>query len=314
MLQIVVRTVVVLACSLTPSAWGALMVDINSSGANNETTTQPGFIGVARPGATGLVTDIGTIDVAIARGPGSGTLQDRDRGLPATDPNQPLARLLRDFVYSQVAPHPNGAIDTTVTGLNPGTYLLTTYHHDTNVDHITNDLAISTDGGTIFETVVEDALISTGPNPLEAGRAWAPFTIGAGQSLVFRLIGDGGQVGATNDVETAVFSGFVIEPFTMFGDFNLDGEVTAADFFVLAGTLGTHLDGNFVGYAGGDMNLDGKVDLYDFDNFKVTFPAAFAAAMASNVPEPASIVVSLLAVGGLMGVGRYRQRSATSCR
>jgi hypothetical protein len=158
--------------------------------------------------------------------------------------------------------------------------------------------------------MVQDALISTGANPSEVGRAWAPFTIAAGQSLVFRLIGDGGQ-GATLPgpavAETAILSGFVIEPFTEFGDFNRVGGVTAADFLILAGNLGTHLEENYVGHAGGDMNLDGKVDLYDFNQFKSSFPGAFAAAMAT-VPEPSTIVVAgLLIAGGWLGVRRNRR-------
>jgi hypothetical protein len=296
---------------LVPSAWGALFVDINDATANNANLTQPGFQAVVRTGATGLASDIGTVDIVFAPSPGSGTLDDRDRGGPATNPAQPLARLARDFVFSGGVPHPTAGVDTSVTGLNAGSYLLTTYHHDATVAHHTTDIELSVDGGATFMPMVQDALISTGANPAEIGHASAPFTIAGGQTLVFRMIGDGGQ-GTTLPgpavSETAILSGFVIEPFTELGDFNGMGGVTAADFLVLSGNLGTHLDGNYVGHAGGDMNLDGRVDLDDFGQFKASFPGAFAAAMAM-VPEPSSLVIgAMLAAGGLMGSRRYRRR------
>lgn len=303
---------VILAGASCPVAQGALLADINVTSQNNAEMTQPGFTGVVRTGTTGIVTDIGTLDVTFAAAPGSTTPMDRNRNAPLTSPNQPLARLMRDLMFSQATPHPMGAFDTTVAGLNAGTYLLTTYHHDAQVVHHTNDLEISVDGGATFTPAVQDAPISTGTDPAEIGRASAPFTIAAGQNLVFRLIGDGGQdvspPGPTQ-LETAILSGFVIEPFTMFGDFDRVGGVTADDFFILSGNLGTHLEGNFVGHAGGDINLDGKVDLHDFNQFKASFPAAFAAATAS-VPEPSTMgAVALLAAGGGVALRRRRRHS-----
>jgi len=85
------------------------------------------------------------------------------------------------------------------------------------------------------------------------------------------------------------------------GDFNGDGEVTAADFEILSMNLGGHLDGS-VGRSDGDMNFDGKVDLRDFGQFKELFPGAFA--QAQGVPEPATLglvacVLAVLALGPL---------------
>jgi hypothetical protein len=85
------------------------------------------------------------------------------------------------------------------------------------------------------------------------------------------------------------------------GDFNGDGEVTAADFTILSDNLGGHLDGP-VGRSEGDMNFDGRIDLTDFGQFKEAFPGAFAA--ATGVPEPSTIglvacVLALIAVSPL---------------
>jgi hypothetical protein len=196
-------------------------------------------------------------------------------------------------------------MDVVVSGLNSGQYLFNGYFHDNTVDHIAMDVELSVDSGGSFSQVADTVLASTSTNPPMVGHAWFPFTANGTDAVHFRIIGQGGTIGFPTS-ETAVFNGFWIEPFTMLGDFNRMGGVEVNDFFILSDNLGTHLDGNFVGHAGGDINLDGRVDLDDFDQFKALFPAVAAAAGA--VPEPPTVALaSLVVFGGSIILRRPRR-------
>ena len=61
----------------------------------------------------------------------------------------------------------------------------------------------------------------------------------------------------------------------------------------MAMNLGVHLDRD-VTFADGDFNLDSRVDLVDFNEFKTAFPAVFAA--ATGIPEPATLVMFVLSL------------------
>jgi PEP-CTERM motif len=284
------------------SVWGALYVDINDVSATGPAFTQTGFVEVTRTGTSGLLTDIGTLDIGFSPFVGT-TIDDRDRG--ALNASQPLGQLLRDVMFLNATLPLQGTLDTTISGLNAGTYLFTGYYHDSNVNHASGDIQISVDSGSTFPIEQQDALFSTTTNPTEIGRSSLAFTVSGGNSVVYRIIGTGGTPGTTFTSETALLNGFVIEPFTTLGDFDRMNGVDVNDYFILSNNLGTHLDGNFVGHAGGDINLDGRVDLDDFGQFKALFPAV-AAAAAASVPEPSIISLALLASGGAFVLRRKR--------
>lgn len=273
------------------SVQAALKVDINDVAAM--TQTQSGFtVADITNGAANITTDIGTVTISFSPAVGT-TIGDRDRG--ALDSSQPLGQLLRDFIFLNGTLPARGTIATTISGIDTGSYLFTGYFHDSTVNHGSGDIEISVDGGSSFPIVFQDALYSTGINPSEVGRGSVPFTATTGNDVVIHLIGDGGTPSSPSaTTETALLNGFVIEKFTTLGDFNLSGTVEAGDFLILAENLGTHLDGNYVGHAGGDINLDGRVDLNDFGSFKTLFPQAFAAGMA--IPEPSTAAIVLLAL------------------
>ena len=80
------------------------------------------------------------------------------------------------------------------------------------------------------------------------------------------------------------------------GDFNGDGTVDNADFMVLSGNLGAHLDRG-VSRSDGDINIDGRIDLDDFGEFKTLFPGASGRAAA--IPEPSSIAIVTCALAAI---------------
>jgi hypothetical protein len=89
------------------------------------------------------------------------------------------------------------------------------------------------------------------------------------------------------------------------GDANADGLVNDADlttFFQHFGQAG--------GWEVGDFNLDGQVNFADFQQLELNYvtdfsPAQLAAMTAAGVPEPAAMVMGLIA---LSGIGRRRRK------
>ena len=84
---------------------------------------------------------------------------------------------------------------------------------------------------------------------------------------------------------------------TEFGDWNLDGAVDLADFNLWLGSDGTG------GWAEGDGNGDGSNDLLDFNMWLGESPPTGPGVVLS--PEPAS--VALLGLGGLLTLRRQRR-------
>jgi hypothetical protein len=115
--------------------------------------------------------------------------------------------------------------------------------------------------------------------------------------LMANLGGDPGEFDLTDDgvvdqddVDEWVFN---IVPIgenigTVYGDFNLDGEVNAGDLALLATNYGTVGDW---GWATGDGNGDGNVDAGDLAMLATNYGT-----VVHPVPEP--VTLSLLAVGG----------------
>jgi T5SS/PEP-CTERM-associated repeat protein len=118
-----------------------------------------------------------------------------------------------------------------------------------------------------------------------------------GSDMTFDLTGDG--VVDQGDIDDWVFN---IVPIgenigTVYGDFNLDGEVNAGDLALLATTYG--IAGDW-GWATGDANGDGLVDAGD-----LALLASNYGTIVHPIPEPATM--SLLALGGVALLRRRRQ-------
>ena len=198
------------------------------------------------------------------------------------------------------------------------------------------DVAVPVPGGAIRDLI---RAAYAGP----AG-AWTGAGITTSDGDLTRLgLGylDGGDLPAGSRSDDDSFAGLdpaagdVVIALTLFGDADLDGRVTKADFLRLAGAYGRGVAGNPSGgpagsglWGGGDFNYDGAVNAADLNlllgNFGATvgggfagvsaadraFVNAFAAALAATpVPEPAG-VAGLLG-GATVLLGRRRTARAS---
>jgi hypothetical protein len=117
----------------------------------------------------------------------------------------------------------------------------------------------------------------------------------------------------------AAFAGQTIDDssvlirFTRYGDANLDGAVNLADFNRLAASFGS----SNAPWDDGDFNNDGNVNLQDFNLLAANFGLSAAgpeltpqdwSALASAVPEPASLYLALLACSPAARRRRLRRR------
>jgi hypothetical protein len=102
--------------------------------------------------------------------------------------------------------------------------------------------------------------------------------------------------------------------FTRVGDANLDGTVNLQDFNRLAASFGA----TNAFWHQGDFNYDGQVNLQDFNRLAANFGQSAAgtsvtpedwANLASAIPEPAA-ATSLLGVVGIALAQRSRRRRA----
>ena len=90
---------------------------------------------------------------------------------------------------------------------------------------------------------------------------------------------------------------------TNYGDANLDGSVDLADFNAwLTGSPGD-------GWAGGDFNGEGSIDLADFNIWLTTLPPTAPLMDAVPVPEPTPM--ALFGLVGLLAAGRRHCRRAS---
>ena len=130
-------------------------------------------------------------------------------------------------------------------------------------------------------------------------------------------------VGVANGF-TGTFDGVTISPgdvvakYTYYGDANLDGSVSSADYTRIDAGFLSH--GTLTGWANGDFNYDGVVNGSDYtliDNAFNMQGASLAAAVASptletsSVPEPAGVMV--LVAGVLLSRRRRHQAYLSHC-
>jgi hypothetical protein len=93
------------------------------------------------------------------------------------------------------------------------------------------------------------------------------------------------------------------------GDYNRDGSVDAADYFVWKQSFGSTQQ------LLADGNKDGVVNLADYTIWRDHLSAAASVSAAAMVPEPSSAWMSILAAAGLLGFRiRWRSQAAPAPR
>ena len=85
------------------------------------------------------------------------------------------------------------------------------------------------------------------------------------------------------------------------GDFNLDGVVDVGDFNIWNGNKFT----NVAEWCSGDATGDGSVDVADFNAWNGN---KFSSSDVAGVPEPGTLSLILIASAGLLGLQRRRTR------
>jgi hypothetical protein len=213
-------------------------------------------------------------------------------------------------------------------------------HEDFSPTHqvnLVNSLTFNESGGTVHGTWDLDnsslAIDYTGASPIAsinrylksgyAGGSWTGTGLSSALAGAFQLslgLAEASDVlGATggNFQGLAVDGSTVLVKFTFPGDANLDGTVDLFDFNRLSQNFGR--TGRI--WSQGDFNYDGSVDLLDFNILSQRFGQVFSseptphdwAQLASSVPEPATVLLLLSSVPALAGMRfRRKHRSARS--
>jgi hypothetical protein len=210
--------------------------------------------------------------------------------------------------------------------VNAGTVLLRAGAGTSRVQSLT----IPAGAGTARHLdVTDNALVidyaSGGPSPIADVRAQVAsgFAAGSwnGNGIVSSLAtanthavgyGEASALASVPAVFGTVDSSAVLLRYTRFGDANLDGTVNLQDFNRLAASFGA--TGAF--WHQGDFNYDGNVNLQDFNRLAANFGQSAAGAsvtpedwanLAAAVPEPVT-VTSLLGIAVIALGQRNRQR------
>ncbi len=150
-------------------------------------------------------------------------------------------------------------------------------------------------GATGYSVVYENA---NGSNAYTT--ASIPFN-GSGKDLARIGLSYGGVASDANQqvgffVDDAIVTGF---DELLLGDFDFDNDIDLEDFMAIANNFGTN-------NSEGDFNFNGVVDLEDWVGFFDAYQAANAPAGAASVPEPATGLMVLFGLLGMLAVRRRR--------
>lgn len=166
-------------------------------------------------------------------------------------------------------------------------------------------------GTSTIDLADNDMIVDyTGPSPIAAVRGFIAAAHANGAwtgSGLGTSMGNSSQFGLGYAEAAAIFSSFpatyagqqvdntsVLVGFTRYGDANLDGTVNLSDFNALASSFGQ--SGKF--WSNGDFNYDGTVNLSDFNLLAANFGLSASgtgvtpedwATLAAAVPEPTAI-------------------------
>jgi len=249
----------------------------------------------------------GTADVGPDLGVESGFQTEYESGTKPWDTNTDGNTATTEMLFGQIPVAPAGP-----QGLLYDVGVLGGFTSSADVGHpaLTNPVATVSWG--VADDVLGDAADSDQGNNNGAGNGFALFSVGTfGASMpdpsflesganVFLALGTSTDPPAVTDIVSAVVTEVVRTNLgQLVADGNLDGTVSLADFTIwgdgFGGTMNTQLSG--------DYNGDGNVTLADFtvwgDNFGNTLPLIGALA-STVVPEPSSIALCVLALGGLV--------------
>jgi len=145
-----------------------------------------------------------------------------------------------------------------------------------------------------------DNPVRIGDNPDATGREWEGFIDDV--AIWDRAL-------TAEEIDT-IYSGgegksiaAIISPPGLLGDFNLDGSIDLADYDILLANFRTGRE-----FTEGNINLSGVVDFKDFLQFADVFAAANPGGAA--VPEPSSIVLAVLGLVGLCLASCRSRRSS----
>jgi hypothetical protein len=140
-----------------------------------------------------------------------------------------------------------------------------------------------------------DVLVAHGVDP--AANGWTSLAYASGISADGRTIVGGGVRNGNSEAFAAVIP---IAP-DLPGDFNVDGNVDAADLAQWQGDFGLNGDS--------DADNDGDSDGADFLAWQQQFGRGPAVAPAADVvPEPATILLFALATPGILRRGGQRRQ------
>ena len=239
--------------------------------------------------------------------------------------SQPLNAPARSITKSGIGRLDVGPINLSGLTVNGGTALLRAGTGTSRVQSLT----IPTSGTEPRRLdITDNALVidyaSGGPSPLASVRALVTSGF-AGGSWNGNGIVSGNATSNTHAVGYAEASALASVPpvfgtvdatavlvrLTRFGDANLDGQVNLQDFNRLASSFGVTGTGL---WSQGDFNYDGNVNLQDFNRLASNFGQSAAGAelaprdwanLAAAIPEPAA---SLVAACGIAALATRRRR------